>query len=128
MKIRIKGNSLRLRLTQSEVQQLHQEGFVEEKIMFGIDPTEHLRYKIAKSKNIVINVSYKPNEITVTVPENMLATWASTNLVGLEHQIKLEGEERLSILIEKDFKCLQERPGEDESDMFPNPDEGNLTC
>jgi len=58
----------------------------------------------------------------------MLTTWATTDLVGLEHQIQLKGEEKLAILIEKDFKCLQERPGEDEEDMFPNPDEGILKC
>ncbi len=128
MKIRIKGNSLRLRLTQPEVQQLHQEDSVEEVIMLGIDPSKHLHYKIMKSKDIVINVDYKPNHLMVTVPENMLTTWATTNQVGLEHQIKLEGEEQLSILIEKDFKCLQDRANEDESDMFPNPDEGILKC
>ena len=128
MKIRIKGNSLRLRLTQSEVQQLHQEGAVEEVIMLGTAPSKHLHYKIAKSKNTVVNVDYKPNHLTVTVPENMLTTWATTNQVGLEHQIKLSEGQQLSVLIEKDFKCLQERSGEDESDMFPNPDEGILKC
>ncbi len=128
MKIRIKGNSLRLRLTQSEVEQLHQEGLVQEVIMLGVDPSKHLHYKITKSKDNVINADYNPNHIIVTVPENLLATWATTNQVGLEHQIKLNETEQLSILIEKDFKCLQERSNEDESDMFPNPDEGTLKC
>ena len=35
------------------------------------------------------------------------------------------GDGTLSLLIEKDFKCLTPREGEDEYDGFANP---NLTC
>ena len=34
----------------------------------------------------------------------------------------------LNILVEKDFACLAPREGEDESDMFPHPLEGQESC
>ena len=42
-------------------------------------------------------------------------------LVGMQKIISVGEEIDLSILIEKDFKCLTDRPNEDESDLFENP-------
>ncbi|MFT5833421.1 MAG: hypothetical protein ACI97N_001048, partial [Cognaticolwellia sp.] len=42
------------------------------------------------------------------------------NQVGFKYEMPLENGEILSLLLEKDFVCLDER-GEDESDNYPNP-------
>jgi hypothetical protein len=44
MKIRIKGNSIRLRLTQSEVGQFVQEWIIKEQIQFGLKQNDTLEY------------------------------------------------------------------------------------
>ena len=44
--------------------------------------------------------------------------------MGISDDLFLENEDKLSILVEKDFKCLTDR-SEDESDMFPNPKESH---
>ena len=40
------------------------------------------------------------------------------------HDQDVGGDEPLRILVEKDFACLVEREGEDDSDAFPHPDGG----
>ena len=47
--------------------------------------------------------------------------WATTDQVGIEKTIFVAEGSDLAILIEKDFKCLTDRPHEDESDLFENP-------
>ena len=51
--------------------------------------------------------------------------WIGGNEVGLEAQQSLGPDRTLALLVEKDFKCLQPRPGEESYDGFPNP---NTSC
>lgn len=127
MKIRIQGNSLRLRLSQPEVARFHETGQVADGISFGAVPPVALTYKLERSSLPEMTVGFSDNCISVYVPEEQAATWAgSEQEVGMEQLVRFDGHGgSLRILIEKDFKCLAERPGEDESDNFPNP---NLSC
>jgi hypothetical protein len=63
-------------------------------------------------------------EIKVTVPEELGHKWANSEQVGIEHSQQINSASSLSILIEKDFRCLEPRPGEDQSDAFTNPAQG----
>ena len=65
MKIRIKDNTLRLRLTQSEVKDFGEKGFVEAKTKFGVTPDSTLSYSIVKTNNNGINASFKKNKIEI---------------------------------------------------------------
>lgn len=114
MKIRIKGNSLRLRLTQSEVAKFNEEGRVSDSINFG---EKQLIYSLQKSEMEEVTADFNGEFITVNVPSQAGSDWASSKQVGIQSS---EGE-TLSILIEKDFQCLKARPGEDESDLYNNP-------
>lgn len=128
MKIRIKGNSIRLRLTQSEVGQFVQEGIIKEQIQFGLKPNETLEYTLIKGQKEQISAIFENNNIIISVPESLGNEWASTDRIGIENELKLEENRSLQILIEKDFKCLTVRDGEDESDNFPHPKEGSMKC
>lgn len=127
MKIRIQGNSLRLRLSQSEVAKFHETGQVTDGISFGAAPPVMLTYKLERSDLPEMAANFSDNCICVYVPSEQAATWASSEQeVGMEHLLRSPANgDSLRILIEKDFKCLANRPGEDESDNFPNP---NLSC
>lgn len=96
-------------------------------ISFGATPTVALSYRLERSDLPEMTASFSNNCICVYVPEDQASTWAgSEQEVGMEHLVRFDGNgNSLRILIEKDFKCLAERPGEDESDNFPNP---NLSC
>jgi len=125
MKIRIKGNSVRLRLTQSEVEQFDNEGQVEEAIDFGFD--NQLTYQLIKKEVDSIAANYQNNTIQIIIPNAIAHNWANTDAVSLEHFSDLKQDKQLRILVEKDFKCLTVRAHEDESDAFPHP-EPQLNC
>ncbi len=118
MKIRIKGNSIRFRLTQSEVKQLSEKGSVKETTEFGSN-TFHYQVELTTSvKNL--EASYSNDEIVMMVPEDDGRNWFHNNAVGFEHQVGLPKGKKLHLLLEKDFTCLENR-AEDQSDNYPNP-------
>lgn len=122
MKLRIRGNSIRLRLGQSEVAQLAETGRVNDFVRFSAVPESRLTYTLQSSSSApAISASLSGGEMTITVPEGQAREWADTDLVGLEHAQPIDGEECLSIVIEKDFQCLARQRNEDQSDNFPNP-------
>jgi hypothetical protein len=121
MKLRIRKNSLRLRLQQHEVQQLVATGAVTDETCFG-DAT--LRCTIETSTSISAPCAHlASNTIRIRVPTSAAVQWSQSNQVGiLAEQSTPAGP--LLILIEKDFACLQPRDPalrEDDSDAFDNP-------
>jgi hypothetical protein len=125
MKLRIRKNSLRLRLQQHEVKQLVTAGAVIDETCFG---KETLRNSIEISADVsAMCADFASNTIRVRVPMAAALHWASSDEVGmLAEQVTPAGP--LLLLIEKDFACLQPRDPalrEDDSDAFMNP---NSSC
>ena len=122
MKLRIKGNSIRLRLTRSEVAQFGETGQVAETIAFGLLPVHQLTYQLVHTADVrVLTAVFTANCISVQVPEALAKSWVGTDLVGFEADMPLSGNESLFILIEKDFACIDAHPREDQSDSYTNP-------
>src|SRR5581483_5396465 len=116
MKLRIKGSSLRLRLTQFEVRHLESQGEVTELVPFASGAK--LAYRVrTDSQNREISATYVDNVIDVRIPREMALTWAHTDQVTLSQTEAVTGGE-LRIVIEKDWNCLAPRSDEDESDQF----------
>ncbi|MEL7005241.1 MAG: hypothetical protein AAFN93_21275 [Bacteroidota bacterium] len=118
MKIRIKGNSLRLRLSQSEVKDMIDLGLVEDSINFG---SSQLTYRLIKNNTERTSVSFENNVIELSVKSTVISKWLVEQEVGFHEDIQLFDDQHLSVLVEKDFQCLTVRKGEDESDLFQNP-------
>ena len=117
MKLRLRHNSVRLRLTQGEVTQLRDYGSVEEHIEFG--PGQRLSYRIVSSANeSTLRAEYRDGEVVLSTPAAMVADWADSSKVGME------ATGPLRVLIEKDFECLAPSDPEDNRDTFPNPQHG----
>jgi hypothetical protein len=112
MKIRIKGNSLRYRLTKSDMYRLSQEGYLEDKTDFG---GRELIYVIQKTDDDELSAFFNDNVICLQIPGTMIEVLNNTDQVGFE------GIERnLHLLVEKDFTCL-DNVNDDQSDNYPNP-------
>lgn len=117
MKIRIRGNSVRFRLTKSEVDTFGNEGYVEEKTEFG---NSSFVYALQKSDGDSIQASFDGMKITMLVPEDIQKKWVGTQVVGFDNMIDLGNGKELYLLLEKDFKCLDETV-EDQSDNYEHP-------
>lgn len=125
MKLRMRGGSVRLRLTRSEVTLFKEVGRIEERVEFGALPSQRLVYVLESSIEVEeINASYQDQCIFVRVPQELAGLWANTDRIGIEGRQALGEGLFLRILIEKDFACLERSDSEDESDAYPHPDAG----
>lgn len=125
VKLRIRADSLRLRLTRSEIDQLRDAGRVAQTIHFG--PGAALEYAIELADVARVHASFEGAVIGVALPRAIGLEWAGNEEVGIAAtQPLVEGE--LAILIEKDFQCLAPR-GEQDDDAFPHPKaEAGASC
>lgn len=119
MKLRIRGNSIRIRVSQSELATIAAEGRVEEAIHFS--PDAQLRYGLAVTDEGPARASYQGQQVLIELPRATVQQWLAPDRVSIEEAQAIGDGGPLKILVEKDFTCLAPREGEDDSDMFPNP-------
>ncbi|MBT8131039.1 MAG: hypothetical protein KJO35_02125 [Gammaproteobacteria bacterium] len=115
MKLRIKGDSLRLRLTQGDVASLLQNGNLVEQMSL-VDGS--FRYQLRSSTSAEkITAALRESMLSVSIPDQQMRSWADSTEVSLADQ-----DGPVKILVEKDFACLKPRDGEDDADAYPHPD------
>jgi len=127
MKIRIKGNSLRLRVSRSELARLLAGDCVEETVHFAPEASASFTYALqpetsAKSST----VQYTDGRVSVLLSADQVYVWGATDQVGIADEVSLGPLGSLALLIEKDFACL-DRSDEDNQDTFAHPHAG-ATC
>ena len=114
MKLRINGNSIRLRLTKNEVEDLVKNGSTTSSCHIG---TEALVYSLVHGNQDSISAELKPGKVIVTLPTSLVKNWDIDERVGFDYKT----DDGLYVLVEKDFTCLTPRDHEDESNLYPNP-------
>lgn len=125
MKIRIKGNSVRYRLTQNEVKTLGETGFLSEETCFGPGEAQKFVYTLQTKDNITgLQATFDGRKITLFIPSAAATSWYGEERVGFENELEVAPGISLHLLLEKDFACL-DNSHEDQSDNFPNP---KATC
>jgi len=125
MKLRIKGNSLRLRVSPSEMERLMSAGRVEEIVRFAPDPGAKLTYALEQAaSNQEIAVRYSPQELTVVLSVESVREWAQSKLVGIYGAVDV-GSGQLTLAVEKDFACLDSSDTGNE-DTFANPNSAKV--
>jgi hypothetical protein len=124
VKLRIRDNSIRLRLERAEVETLRDDGLVTSRTAF---PGGREFGYVVESSPASVNPGAVLSDSTVTVrlPETTVLAWANSEQVSIAGEQRLAEGDMLSILVEKDFACLAPREGEDESDMYPHPNAGD---
>jgi hypothetical protein len=106
MKLRIQGNSLRLRLSEQEVQQFAETGRLEEAVAFGLGPEQILHYVLTLREAVAaISVDFQGKAIMVYIPDSAAAAWTSNSDTALSGVVDNGTAQGLKILIEKDQDC-----------------------
>jgi hypothetical protein len=121
MKLRIRGNSLRLRLKRGEVDQLAAGQSIVEETHF---PNAVLSYRLDVTGEEAMQARFENNSLVIRLPASQVSAWATTAEVSMIAEQDLPGEGKLSLLIEKDFSCLEpghHRDCDDDVDTFPHP-------
>jgi hypothetical protein len=115
VKLRIQGNSLRLRLTQRDVAQLSESGRVES--LIEVSPGQELVYLLEGSFYAnSVTAAFDGRAIKVTVPAHVITEWVKTDQISIETPSQASPH----VLIEKDFQCLHGR-GEQDHDAYAHP-------
>ncbi|OGX84200.1 hypothetical protein BEN47_16580 [Hymenobacter lapidarius] len=113
MKLRIEDDTLRLRLSGSEIQEFATTGRVASTVHFGTTAEQQLTYALQRGSEAPqsaglaepVQVHYEPGAITVLVPFTLAKTWVETDQNGFTHDLLLPENQRLRILVEKDLDC-----------------------
>ena len=113
MKLRIEDDTLRLRLSGSEIQEFATTGRVASTVHFGATSAEQLTYALERGSEAPetavitepVQVHYELGAITILVPFALAKTWVETDQNGFTHDLPLPENQRLRILVEKDLDC-----------------------
>jgi len=125
MKLRIKGDSLRIRVSPSEVARLLEAGRVEETIHFAPESGACLTYALEHAPvRQEIGFRWRPQRVTVVLSSDKARSWAEGDQISIQGSFAVRDGE-LAILVEKDFACLDESHAENK-DTFPNPNRGKV--
>ncbi len=121
MKLRIRGDTLRLRLKRGEVNQLAAGIGIVEETHF---PGSVLTFRLDVSDKDAFSANFDEGSLAISVPKSSVLEWAGTDEVSIVAEQELPGTGNLSVLIEKDFSCLEpghHRDCDDDKDTFPHP-------
>lgn len=118
MKIRIKGNSIRLRLTKTDVQNLKTHSYIEETTTIGTQQVFKYALKIDDEKE-QISAYFNDNKITIYLSKTEANIITDTAEITVKGSQKNGEEKDLLLLVEKDLECL-DSTSEDQSDMYEN--------
>jgi hypothetical protein len=124
MKLRINHNSLRLRLSRTDVERLMQTGVVEESTLLGGAIPFAYRLLIDRHSREIRTGRYA-HGIQVRLPEDVAFHWSSSDRTGISAVETHPGGRETTVIIEKDFSCLKPRQGDGDEDAFPNPAAGD---
>jgi hypothetical protein len=109
MKLRLEENSLRLRLSEDEVQHFAATGQVAYTIVFGPAPGQTLRYSLERlpeaALTTAVQVRYEAGILAVEIPATIAHNWADTENIGFKAQVLVAEGQELRILVEKDLDC-----------------------
>ena len=100
MKLRIRGNSLTLRVSKTELAKLAEAGNVEDTMRFSSE--QSLRYGIEVRPTGAVTATFAGASILVTLPKARLDLWSRPDEVSVEGSQPIGGGKVLQIVLEKD--------------------------
>ena len=122
MKLRILDDSIRLRLSRSDVVAVDEKGVVDGRTRFP-DGSVFTYVLVASSSGEEPAAAFEDGRLVVTLPAADINAWAGDDeAVSLGNDLELGDGQQLKLLVEKDFQCVTPREGEDQSDLFVNPE------
>ncbi|HYL37680.1 MAG TPA: hypothetical protein VEV17_17325 [Bryobacteraceae bacterium] len=120
MKLRIHDNSIRLRLTRSEVTGFAANGRIEGTLQFGPEASQRLTYGLEAVPGIKgICVRGSAEHLMIQVPSVLAREWTATERVAIDGQQSIDGQGTIEILVEKEFRRLH--GSKFNPDLYPNP-------
>ena len=115
MKLRCTNDSIRLRLRKSDISILEQKNSLTEAVCISLNKSFEFILQIKDC--LSLSIDSVDAKIIISLPMPIAEKWIMTAQIGIEEYLDFGDNQRLHLLIEKDFPCL-DRPTEDKSDTF----------
>jgi len=119
MKLRMNNTSIRVRISQTEVETL--KNFDSLHMVIDFPGDTRFTCSLVPSKSDEFDCRFSSGVISIFIPESVISSWGSSGTIEMESNVRIENDKELLILVEKDFKRLSNRVREDESDLYPHP-------
>ena len=126
MKLRLKGNSIRLRVVRSELAKLQAGERIQETLTFPGNPSTTLEYILGVGpSDQPVQAAFSSQQIVVMISPDQLTSWSGEHQVGIYASLPVSKDLDLDLAIEKDFACL-DLSDEENKDTFANPLAGKI--
>ena len=122
MKIRLYKDSVRLRISPSELSQLSDGNTINESFNWPGTGNSKLQFSIIPGDGPLAHADMSSGSYSIRIGIQRLKDWEASDEVGIYDKLSLPEQGSLSISIEKDFEC-KGRDSEDKTDRFTNPNE-----
>lgn len=120
MKLRICGNSIRLRLNRREVAQFVTAARLEQAFEYGAGSGDRLVYALEASQSAPeVAVRVAGQAITIILPSALAQAWTDTERVGVTADVSLNADKWITVLVEKEFRKMH--GANNDPDLYPNP-------
>ena len=122
MKLRLKGNSIRVRLDRRDIERLIDEGRVDDAVRFGPGLAFSYAVEMGAAPRERPRAFYAAGRLLIRIDPEDAEEWLAGDRVGFDHLQDVEGGV-VRVLLEKDFACIDRPLGEEADDAyaFPNP-------
>jgi hypothetical protein len=121
LKLRIKENSIRFRITRSELARILEGERLRDRIQFAATPEAILGYTLGiTDQDTPVRVDYARQTVNVGISRDAVNAWAKESEVGVYSTVPISENLGLDVIIEKDFACLDRNDAEN-ADTFSNP-------
>lgn len=119
MKLRIYNDSIRLRLTRSEVSRFAADGIIGGVLQYGAGPDECLAYGLESGDADRLKLSVGPSRMVIMMPAAQAREWTGTDRIAVGGSSENAAGIRFTILVEKEFRRLH--GATNDPDLYPNP-------
>jgi hypothetical protein len=118
MKVRLFRSSVRFRVRKPDLETLLRQGSLTERLV--VDPASGagIEFRLELAQGIdALELAAQKSGCAIRVPHAMAIAWAASSEVGLHGETAWG----VRLIVEKDFACLEPRPGEANDGTFPRP-------
>lgn len=122
MKLRFRGNTLRLRVNQREARMLAGGLSLREEVLFP--NLAKLQYVFEPRASGPVQATFEGGIVRVVAPLTEVRNWARSEAIGLYFEVQAD-DTVLKVSIEKDLECTDGTPETHEPDAFPRTSGNN---
>lgn len=117
MKVRLLNNTIRVRISKTEMKELAAQKYLCTKTSFV---GNFLGTYLMVLDQEAVSINLQNHRIEIKIPQVLIEKMSKDDQIGFTKDIEIENNETLQFTLEKDFQCLEPR-SEDESDLYENP-------